>query len=99
MQNALPLESWGKNKRPFRSAGADWGGLLFQQLIRRLKKTFCLVPSGYNFTEKTLRDMLKAAGGKWVPKEKSWFVPYGAIRGTELEERIPEGLFKKKRGE
>jgi len=57
------------------------------------------MPSGYNFSEKALRDMLKASGAKWVPKEKSLFVPYGAIRGTEREERIPEGLFKKKRGE
>ena len=57
------------------------------------------MPSGYNFFEKAMRDMLKSAGGKWVPKEKSWFVPYGAIRGTEREERIPECLFKKKRGE
>jgi len=41
------------------------------------------MPSGYNFSEKVLRDMLKAAGGKWVPKEKSWFVPCGVIRDTD----------------
>jgi len=63
------------------------------------KKTFCLMPSGYNFSEKALLDMLKAAGGKWVPKEKSWFVLCGAIRGTEREERITEGLIKKNRRE
>jgi hypothetical protein len=51
-----------------------------------------------NFSEKALRDRLKATGGKWDPEAKLWFVPYVQIRGTELEERIPEGLIKKKRG-
>lgn len=40
------------------------------------------------YTEKVLRDKLKAAGGRWDPQEKVWLVPYGSIRGTELEERI-----------
>jgi hypothetical protein len=40
------------------------------------------------FTEKGLRDRLKDAGGRWDPQEKLWLVRYGAIRGTELEERI-----------
>ena len=41
------------------------------------------------FTEKFLREKLKAAGGKWDPEEKLWRVPFGSIRGnTELEERI-----------
>jgi hypothetical protein len=40
------------------------------------------------FTEKGLRDRLKAAGGRWDPQEKLWLVRYGAIHGTELEERI-----------
>ena len=57
-----------------------------------------IVPVMVNFSEKRLREMLKEKGGKWNPEEKSWFVPYGAVRGTELEERIPEGLIKKKRG-
>jgi hypothetical protein len=57
-----------------------------------------IVPVMVNFSEKRLREMLKAKGGKWNPEEKSWFVPYGAVHGTELEERIPEGLIKKKRG-
>lgn len=35
-----------------------------------------------------LRDKLKSAGGKWNPGEKIWHVPYGLIRGTELEKRI-----------
>lgn len=42
-----------------------------------------------SFSEKALRDRLKAAGGKWDPEEKLWRVPYGMIRGnSELEERI-----------
>lgn len=51
-----------------------------------------------NFTEMELRDKLKAAGGKWHPKEKLWYVRYGAIRGTELEERIMSDLNKRERG-
>jgi hypothetical protein len=41
-----------------------------------------------NFTEKALREQLKAAGGKWDPKQKVWNVQYGIIRGTELEARM-----------
>jgi len=41
------------------------------------------------FTEKSLRETLKAAGGRWDPQEKLWHVSYGSIRGnTDLEERI-----------
>jgi len=40
------------------------------------------------YTEKALRDRLKAVGGRWDPQEKLWVVQYGSIRGTELEERI-----------
>lgn len=47
----------------------------------------CLVVA---FSEKALRDKLKAAGGRWDPAEKLWRVEYAAIRGTELEERILE---------
>jgi len=40
-------------------------------------------------TENDLRDMLKAAGGRWDPLEKLWRVRYGSISGNaELEERI-----------
>jgi len=42
-----------------------------------------------SYTEKVLRDRLKAAGGRWDPGEKLWRVSYGAIRGdADLEERI-----------
>lgn len=48
-----------------------------------------IVPVIVSFTEKALRQRLKAAGGRWDPKEKLWRVPYGTIRGdVELEERI-----------
>lgn len=48
-----------------------------------------IVPVIVAFTEKGLREKLKAAGGRWDPKEKLWHVAYGSIRGnTELEERI-----------
>jgi hypothetical protein len=41
------------------------------------------------YGETTLRDRLKAAGGRWNPADKLWKVSYGAIRGNaELEERI-----------
>ena len=33
-----------------------------------------------HFTEKELRDRLKAAGGRWDPGEKVWRVLYGSIR-------------------
>jgi len=51
-----------------------------------------------NFTEKKLRDRLKAVGGKWNPEEKVWNVPFGLIRGTELEERILVEGCKRGRG-
>jgi len=41
------------------------------------------------FSDKTLRDRLKTAGGRWNPEEKLWRVQFGSIRGdAELEERI-----------
>lgn len=55
-----------------------------------------IVPVLVNFSEKPLRDRLKAAGGKWNSKAKLWFVAYGSIRGTELEERIQMDFVKSK---
>ncbi len=46
---------------------------------------------------KALRDKLEAAGGKWNPDEKLWYVAYAAIRGTELEERIMTDAVKGKK--
>ena len=56
-----------------------------------------IVPVIVSFSEKALRDRLKAVGGKWDPDEKFWFVSYGAIRGTDLEERIDVEFIKRKR--
>jgi hypothetical protein len=43
-----------------------------------------------------LRVPMKAAGGKWDSKAKLWRAPYGAIKGTVLEKRIPAGYRKVK---
>ena len=41
------------------------------------------------YTEKALREKLKAAGGRWNPEERIWRVCFGAIRGdSTLVERI-----------
>ena len=50
-----------------------------------------------NFSEKVLRERLKAAGGRWDPELKIWHVRYGAIRGTEFEERMQVVDGKRKR--
>ena len=57
-----------------------------------------IVPMIVNFSEKVQRERLKAAGGKWDPKKRLWYVPYGPIRGTELEDRIQMDFIKEKRG-
>ncbi len=41
------------------------------------------------YTEKALREKMKAAGGRWDPQEKVWRVLFGAIRSdAALAERI-----------
>jgi hypothetical protein len=55
------------------------------------------VPIIVAYAEKDLRDRLKAAGGRWDPDAKLWLVPYGSVRGTELEERIQIDVIKGKR--
>ncbi len=41
------------------------------------------------YTNTTLRNRLKAVGGRWNPDKKFWQVSFGAIRGdTDLTERI-----------
>ncbi len=45
------------------------------------------------YADKTLRDKLKAAGGRWSPEEKLWRVQYGKIRSdADLIGRILQGL-------
>jgi len=67
------------------------------QPVQRLRDED-MVPVLVNYTEKALRDKMKASGGKWNPEEKLWYVPYGTIRGTDLENRIMMDVNKKKRG-
>ena len=44
------------------------------------------------YTEKALREKLKAAGGQWDPGGKVWRVRFGSIRGdTILVEQIVRG--------
>lgn len=47
-----------------------------------------LVPVRIAASNLALREMIKAAGGKWVPDEKLWYVRYGAIAGGKLEKHI-----------
>ncbi|WP_231934260.1 hypothetical protein [Geobacter sp. DSM 9736] len=49
------------------------------------------------YREKDLRELVKAAGGRWSAEQRLWFVPYSRIRGTELEGRVPPDVFKIKR--
>ena len=55
-----------------------------------------LVPVSVGFGEKELQQRLKAVKGKWDPQAKLWHVPYGAIKGTELEAKIPAEFLKRK---
>lgn len=56
-----------------------------------------VVPMTVNFSEMDLREKLKDAGGRWNPEERLWFVPYGQIRGTELEGRIMNDFIRNRR--
>jgi len=38
--------------------------------------------------EKGLQRMARAAGGEWDSRAKIWRIPYGKIRGTELEKHL-----------
>lgn len=35
-----------------------------------------------------LREKVKAAGGRWKPEERLWYVKYGSIAGGLLEKHI-----------
>lgn len=54
----------------------------------RLKETD-LVPVAVGYGEKELLQRLKAAKGRWDLQARHWLVPYGAVKGTELEARMP----------
>ena len=47
-----------------------------------------VVPVRIEYGEKQLGKMARSAGGKWEPKVKLWYIPYGKIKGTELEKHI-----------
>lgn len=57
----------------------------FSQRHRTSDMVAIMIP----YTEKTLREALKAAGGRWDPTERLWRVRYGSIReNAELVKRI-----------
>jgi hypothetical protein len=47
-----------------------------------------LVPVRIEYGERQLGEMARSAGGKWGPKVKLWYIPYGKIKGRELETHI-----------
>jgi hypothetical protein len=40
------------------------------------------------YGERKLGMQIRAAGGRWDPDVKLWYVPYGKIKGTELEPHV-----------
>jgi hypothetical protein len=44
----------------------------------------------------TLRAKVKTVGGRWVPEEQLWYVRYGAIAGSRLENHIHVDRSKKR---
>ena len=47
-----------------------------------------LVPLRIDVTDMPMRFQAKAAGGRWNPEKKLWFVKYDKIVGTPLEKHI-----------
>ena len=47
-----------------------------------------LVPVQIAYTEDMLKSLAKAAGGRWNPEKRVWFIVYGKVKGTELEKHI-----------
>jgi hypothetical protein len=47
-----------------------------------------LVPLRIEVADMPTRLQAKAAGGRWNPEKKLWFVKYGKIAGTPLEKHI-----------
>ena len=48
-----------------------------------------LVPLRIEAADLQMRQQAKAAGGRWNPEKRLWFVKYGKIAGTPLEKHIP----------
>ena len=49
-----------------------------------------MVPVEVRFEETELREKLRGMRARWDSHQKLWMVPFGLVRGTELEARIPE---------
>lgn len=49
-----------------------------------------LVPVRVAFDEAELRQQLRAMRARWDAERKLWYVRYGLIRGTPLEDRLAE---------
>ena len=49
-----------------------------------------LVPVRVKYGEKELQERLKALRARWDGELKLWYVRYGLIRGTDLEERLAQ---------
>lgn len=47
-----------------------------------------IVPLRISASDMRLRAMAKAAGGRWRPEKQLWFVKYGSIAGSPLENHI-----------
>ena len=47
-----------------------------------------LVPLQIEAFDMPMRSQAKAAGGRWNPEKRLWFVKYGKIVGTPLEDHI-----------
>ncbi len=47
-----------------------------------------LVPVRIEAFDMPMRSRVKAAGGRWNPEKRLWYVKYGKITGTELEKHI-----------
>jgi hypothetical protein len=47
-----------------------------------------VVPLHIQAADMPMRTQVKAAGGRWNPEKKLWFVKYGKVVGTPLEKHI-----------
>ncbi len=57
-------------------------------LSRRKVADDAIVPLQISYGECELGKMAKSLGGKWDHDVRLWYIPYGAIKGTELEKHI-----------
>ena len=55
---------------------------------KRQYKSDELVPLRIEAFDLPMRSQAKAAGGRWNPEKRLWFVKYGKIAGSALEKHI-----------